>query len=199
MARRLIGTGTTNAQGIAPCNATYTGVGAGKLQIIAVSGDLESETYELTDCIFLDVGTSSNYETWGNWTGYEPIITRTDYTALTIDTENNKTDARMYKGALTSNICIEWDMRHSTNSNTNIFATLRNTSVTVLANLYLNRLELSTGEWHHMKLEISETGFTLSSTSTTKTYTAAITGITRFYFQVTEGELDYKNFIIYPI
>ena len=72
MARRLIGTGVTNSQGIAIMNkdangntiSGYTGVGAGKLQIVAESGTLQSETYEILDCIFLDRGTSntsSNY------------------------------------------------------------------------------------------------------------------------------------------
>ena len=56
MARRLIGTATTNSQGIATIE--YTGTGAGKLQIIATSGDLTSETYQLTDALFLDNGTS---------------------------------------------------------------------------------------------------------------------------------------------
>ena len=60
MARRLIGTGTTNAQGIATCNTTYTGVGAGKLQIIAVSGNLESDTYELLDAQFYDDGVTTD-------------------------------------------------------------------------------------------------------------------------------------------
>ena len=62
MARRLIGTGITNAQGIAIMNKDaqgetitgYTGVGAGKLQIIAESGTLQSETYELIDALFYD-------------------------------------------------------------------------------------------------------------------------------------------------
>ena len=52
MARRLIGTGITNAQGIAIMDKDaqgetitgYTGVGAGKLQIVAESGSLQSQT-----------------------------------------------------------------------------------------------------------------------------------------------------------
>lgn len=158
----------------------------------------QSETYSLYDCTFVDRGTSTDYNTWGIWTNYEPVINRTnEYTSLTIDT--GKTDARMYRGYISEGTCIEWDMKHNTNSNTNIFATLRNSSVSVLANLYLNRLSLSTGAWHHMKLEITNSGFTLSSDSTSSTYTSSTTGITRFYLQVTEGELQYKNFMIYPI
>ena len=41
--RRLIGTGTTDSQG--QVAITYTGTGAGKLDVIAECGDLQSETY----------------------------------------------------------------------------------------------------------------------------------------------------------
>ena len=42
MARRLIGTGTTDSNG--KVSVTYTGTGAGKLQIVEESGSLLSET-----------------------------------------------------------------------------------------------------------------------------------------------------------
>ena len=68
MARRLIGTGITNSQGVAIMNKDaqgnpitgYTGVGAGRLQIVAESGTLQSETYELYDCMFYDDGVSTS-------------------------------------------------------------------------------------------------------------------------------------------
>ena len=49
MARRLIGTGTTDSNG--KITVSYTGTGAGKLQLVAVNGNLVSETYELYDTI----------------------------------------------------------------------------------------------------------------------------------------------------
>ena len=69
MARRLIGTGITNNQGIAIMNKDpqgntitgYTGVGAGKLDIIAVSGDLQSETYELIDATVNQTGKTTGW------------------------------------------------------------------------------------------------------------------------------------------
>lgn len=71
MARRYLGYGTTNSQGIAtldhdPTGATiqgYTGVGAGKVDIVAESGSLQSEPYELLDCAFLDFGTTGHDST----------------------------------------------------------------------------------------------------------------------------------------
>lgn len=71
MARRLIGTGITNNQGIAIMNTDpqgnpitgYTGTGAGKIQIIAESGQLTSEQYTITDCTFYDTCTT-NHDQW---------------------------------------------------------------------------------------------------------------------------------------
>ena len=67
MAKRLIGTATTNSQGIA--TITYTGTGAGKLQFVAESGSLQSEIYELYDCLKVDDGSSTYANTFGNETG----------------------------------------------------------------------------------------------------------------------------------
>lgn len=52
MARRLIGTAVTDSNGEA--TITYTGTGAGKLNVVAESGTFLSETYELIDCGFYD-------------------------------------------------------------------------------------------------------------------------------------------------
>ena len=66
MARRLIGTATTNSSGIA--TISYTGAGAGKLQLVAESGNLESEIYELIDAIWFDEATTGheNSNLWIN-------------------------------------------------------------------------------------------------------------------------------------
>lgn len=61
MAERLIGTGTTNANGVA--SVTYRGNGRGKMDIIAKSGRIQSGTYEVLDCKFFDTGTD-NVERW---------------------------------------------------------------------------------------------------------------------------------------
>ena len=122
MARRYLGWGITNSSGVAKLdhNASgtsiahsYTGVGAGELDVVAISGSLQSETYTITDAIFKDMGTSSDYGAWSNWTSYEPKLTRSDYCKVEVDTENSKTGARMYKSIDTSNspICIEFDVK----------------------------------------------------------------------------------------
>lgn len=54
MARRLIGTAVTDSNGEA--TITYTGTGAGKLNVVAESGTFLSETYSIMDCEWYDTG-----------------------------------------------------------------------------------------------------------------------------------------------
>ena len=56
MAKELLGTAVTDENGIA--TFTYTGQGRGKMNIVAESGELVSETYDVLDCQFLDVATT---------------------------------------------------------------------------------------------------------------------------------------------
>ena len=82
MARRHLGYGTTNAQGIAtleyapddtPLSHSYTGVGAGKINIVAEVEGLTSEAYELEDCIYYDPATSdlnANYSFNSTYTDF---------------------------------------------------------------------------------------------------------------------------------
>ena len=83
MARRYLGYGYTNSQGIAkleydadgePLTHSYTGVGAGKLDIVAESGSLQSETYAIYDCIVFDNAISSDYN--DIWTLTNADLTR---------------------------------------------------------------------------------------------------------------------------
>ena len=62
MARRQIGTGTTDSTG--KITVSYTGTGAGKLQLVAVQGNITSETYTLEDCYFIETGSPTS--------GYNP-------------------------------------------------------------------------------------------------------------------------------
>ena len=61
MVKRLIGTGTTDSNGVA--TITYTGAGRGLLQVQAESGGLQSETYEVLDCIFMDYKSDGTHNT----------------------------------------------------------------------------------------------------------------------------------------
>ena len=73
MARRLIGTAVTDANGEA--TITYTGTGAGQLNVVAESGTFVSETYSIHDCLFADRGDGTLNSNWGwyNTTGSASI------------------------------------------------------------------------------------------------------------------------------
>ena len=62
MARRKIGEGTTDNNG--RITVSYTGTGAGKLQLVAVNGNLVSETYTLYDSLFNGKNTTTGW--YGN-------------------------------------------------------------------------------------------------------------------------------------
>jgi hypothetical protein len=90
MAYRLIGTGTTNAQGVAICSNNYVGTGKGEVDFIAstdnpiVEGSLQSVPSSVIDGIFRDGGTSSDHN--DSWTNVSSNIDRTraeSYTTLT--------------------------------------------------------------------------------------------------------------------
>lgn len=58
--RTLIGTGTTNSSGVATIE--YTGTGAGEIEVVAVSGDYESDTILVIDD-YVPVATDFSFET----------------------------------------------------------------------------------------------------------------------------------------
>ena len=78
MARRLLGSATTDSNGVATLN--YTGQGVGKMQIVAEiivqSGTCTSETIEIGDWLFYDGGVIGDNST--DWTYYNgSVITET--------------------------------------------------------------------------------------------------------------------------
>ena len=80
-------------------------------------------------------------------------------------------------------------------------ATLRNNSTNVRGNFDLNRVGLGLNTWHHIKMVYNGTTVVCSNNTNSTTYTYNINDLTRFYFQIgsNTSELDYKNFMIYPI
>ena len=86
---RLIGTGTTDSNGVATCN--YAGKGNGLIDVVAKCREVESNQIEVTDCTFYDKGLSGDGNHNTNWTNYNSNFTVTysdGYTTLT-PTQNN--------------------------------------------------------------------------------------------------------------
>lgn len=201
MARRLIGTGVTNSQGIAIMNKDaqgnpitgYTGTGAGRLQIIAESGDLQSETYDLYDCIKYDLATTANHnDIWdtqptrgASYSTYSPATGATDATLR-------------YCTIPQQDICIEFDIYVKIDSGANFLSVRYGTTGISVA----NKTDLGIGNqtWYHIKWEIVNGQATWTNTDTGKTKSVTIENYNRFYFRFDVTEyISFKNFIVYAI
>ena len=155
MAKRLIGTGITNSQGVAIMNKDpegnpitgYTGVGAGQLQIIAETGTLQSETENLLDAIVLETELTTN-KTWNtalNDTDFyleftvHPTLAEDSIARIQIGTTTNY----LFIGDLFSNAScgIQWNYNGTTsnfygkvisdNEDTTITVTRKGTNITL--------------------------------------------------------------------
>ena len=91
MARRLIGSGTTDVNG--RVSITYTGTGVGKLQLVAEYGELSSQVYDLWDLLFYDSGFEDSTSLTAKWT-LGSAVSRSvgdNGTTLTINDRNTST------------------------------------------------------------------------------------------------------------
>ena len=203
MARRLIGTGVTNSQGVAIMNKDpsgntitgYTGEGRGKLQIIAVSGNIQSEIYELYDVLFKDIGTSTDYTDWRTSSTVD-IARNTEYT--TVSPKDSTVFSNRAVDLVSGANCIEFDVNINVST---IFLSLRrdSTTVTNLSNEYLG-IATELDQWHHIRIEWNETQYRAIVDGNIKEYRTLSNTPNRFQFSINANtglEIKYKNFIIY--
>ena len=209
---RFLGTGTTNAQGIAtlttdPNNETingYTGVGAGKIDIIAsdtsdptTSGAIVSEVKQILDCISYDKGKSGtgnhNDSIWSNSTNF----TRGDeYTTMASTGTAYSTSV-----PIQDNVCIELDFKTIVEATSSHVFNIRNSVSTNLVTLTKARLGLTDGAWQHYKITISEgTVSWINETTGTSNSVTDITGMVKFTVRVPpSNDAYFKELKIYPI
>ena len=205
MARRYLGYGITNNQGIAtldhdPDGGTidgYTGVGAGKVDIIATSGSLQSEIYELLDCLF--------YE--GDWYNHSNRASVTTNEDGSISIENTTTSTAYYLANLNNTtkssiddlldwdapLAIEFELISTTGGLVQIhdgvtdasrsFSSLYVSEGVILIKFLQNRIEYYVNDvltkTDNYSLNTSRIGFRLGGT--------------------VGNEVTFKNFKIYPI
>lgn len=199
MARRLIGTATTNSQGIATIE--YTGTGAGKLQLVAESGSLQSGVYDLLDCTVLDRGKSgtSGTDYVNLFTSMDGITRGTEDTHVYIDRSSLSSAANRSTAqySINTGVCIEITLTEIT--------TINQLCVTPYAGSTAGsrRAVNPTTTTSKVKFEITPTSI--------KTYlddvlseTFVESGLTSFVFQIrtagnTIDDFKYKNLAIYPI
>lgn len=97
--------------------------------------------------------------------------------------------------------CIEFDMLLKSNSVSDVFASIRNQWNT-LGNMDLSRFNLTLNNWHHIKMVYNGSTVVVTNNTNSTSYTYNLSNtFERFLFQISTSsdELQYKNFMIYPI
>ena len=138
MARRLIGTGTTDAQG--RCVIEYTGTGAGLVNLQAEYSNekdtIQSDVVNVFDAIFYDKGiTGAKNENWTNFNNRLTVVTGDTGTTLTgYESANGYYIARgdnpftftdytaEFTVVGTTNSQVKWFHQNRANTNENVFA-----------------------------------------------------------------------------
>ena len=188
----LLATLTTDNNG--ECTYTYTGTGAGKIDLKAKYRSLQSEIYEVLDCVFKDIGTSSDYTTWG--TQEIPLSRDTDCTTL----NPNATFQIQRQEINDTDLCVEFDMNITYTSSEDILRYLN--AYTKKVAFSTSNLGVTSGEWYHIKLVRSGSTITPYVDDVAKTSKTVEDTITHFAFVLNNEKtttFKYKNFKMYPI
>lgn len=207
MARRYLGYGVTNNSGVAtldhaPDGTTlshsYTGVGAGKIDVVAESGSLQSETYSILDCNWYDDGvTSPKTVTW--WKPSSNFTETIEDTGTTITNSTSSTNHYWVKNYSQIDIgafVVEFDLLSYTDDTTPRFA-FTGTG----GGNYIFKTELEAPQQCHVKFIVDGTKIACQIDNGTPN-TLATTTNTTFYvgFRLNgEGSIKFKDFKVYPI
>lgn len=200
MGKRLIATGTTDSNG--QVKITYTGKGAGKLQLTAESGTLTSETYNLYDCLYVDIGTRNNHNDnrWAQWSNYPSDIERgTNETTVTKQTDNTVGYHIYVHPDVFTDELVEFDVYVTSSVNNNIFLQIRDNSRTVIKQIALSTFSLTAGEWYHFQINFNTGTISNTTNSNTSTFTTGDSKSVYLAVQTNQSDVKYKNFMIYPI
>lgn len=202
MARKYLGSGVTNSDGVASFN--YTGKGLGKIQVVAESGELVSTSYDLYDVLWKDLGvsaTSSSDSAW-NTTSSISVDVGNEYTELTQATSGSF-GARTFQ-VPTGHTTFEFDVYPSETTSETVPAimSLRNNGVSVCS-IVSTTQGIQRNVWQHIKLEILENATKCRVTvDDNPSRDWNITGTyNRFQFSINAEFSDlgirYRNFIVY--
>ena len=162
MAKRLIGTATTDNNGVA--TLTYTGTGAGEVDLTACYEDedtgsrIQSEIYEVLDCKWYDFGTDSTNNIWLN-SSTMTVNYGDDCATLTETTSGTTgvlvTDTNHY---IQPNDVFEFDFMQVDGSRVYAPIYIRNkTNGVSLSNFHLSHINQQINTWIHLKCQIIDT------------------------------------------
>ena len=206
MALRLIGTATTDNNGVAVLSNGYTGTGAGEIDVVAKTEIddriFQSEPYTVWDTIAYDDGTNTN------WSGGANLTKTSDNGVVTLKTSNaNSSTGKIY---LTNDLTGDFEALIEAKLNqayTNSYAV----TIGYMNGTSLSNMLLTTTDWTYFKLKRVNgvyTGYysTDNTNWTELTFTSdnAGTGTVKFFIMIynatgTEYGMNYKNLKIYSI
>lgn len=205
MARKYLGSGVTNSDGVASFN--YTGKGLGKIQVVAESGELVSTSYDLYDVLYKDLGGSSHNDTnWSSTTVNSDYTTDPTCTILSmISTSTFSTRYNNIASYTNRPLTIEFDMSTTYDSadQYGLGVSLReNASSTGGASWSMGQIGISSDSgWHHIKITLDTTTASLQVDNDTPVSRDITVVPNRFYFTFNTGANNpvtkYRNFIIY--
>lgn len=212
--KRLIGYGYTDSSGVATIDydasgtaldpSGYTGIGAGEIDVMAELHDdssVQSGTYPVIDATLIDpTSATTRANIWVDNNNpvvsvVDGVVTLTESTSGTVQSYF-KTENAFSK----SDMCIEFDFYQVDGStNQNVFWILKDTSWGNVCSYNLSDLNLSSQNWHHIKIEFKGTKAKFNNIE--KNYDSGVSDNIRFGF-LTNGDITsikYKNFCLYPI
>lgn len=207
---RYLGKGYTDENGVAHMTedangqavAGYTGTGRGLTDVVASTDDkdnikessLQSEIYEVYDCIHYDGGTSSDPSV-SFWNTARGSLNRgTDGTELLINSGQTSTQA-YFNLTNTDSFVIEFDAMFDGSSN---LVQLRDSNWSVLD--YVRGSNYNKDTWYTVKIEVKN-GQSIITVGNTQQTPKTLTGIAMFVFALsnTDNYFKFKNFKYYPI
>lgn len=179
--------GTTGSDGVA--TVSYTGVGAGNLNVQATHGTLQSETYSILDALMIDRGTTDNHND-SVWNSVTYMSRGAEYTTISNETSNASKFIR-----IEGDINIELDVLTSMPMIESLFSV--NNSATILKAITGNDCIMSSNEWKHIKITIQNNKLTVEN-GTISNYD--VTDFNRIYLRSGGNyQTCFKNLMIYPI
>ena len=195
-ARRLIGSTTTNANGIA--TIPYTGKGVGKVDVVAEAtvggGVFVSETYSIIDASFIDTGLS---DSTANVVLSRMSRDKTSDGAVITATGNNAWAIMKQNSPVFSNNCIiEFDLIANETPSTSVGIDL-----STQGDAYQNKIYFE--DLGHYKIQVTSESITAltGSQSISLQKSQAPPSDVRISFNLgqTGDTITYKDFVIYPI
>jgi len=217
---RYLGKGYTDENGIAhmaedadgQAVSGYTGTGRGLTDVIASTDDkdnikessLQSETYNVLDCVVYDGGTLDNHND-SMWTAQNVTFTprQAEYTDIVKGTGSSL----LVSSDLPIGSVIEFEMRQIGGTTTNYILGLRQGTSFLGNGTRLYDLGANVDEWVRVKVELKDDGYAIATnlddtSKTDRVNSTAYTSNPKFAFWLSDTaitDLYFRNFKVYPI